>query len=389
MPPVVIALVVLVAALFVGVLALIGVRAARLTRELEEAEHKLESLSEQNRIVAGQLVAEQAARVQVTGWLESSEQDVKHYKVELDRRPILTRKAYKILTLGVKATGKTSLTLKWSNPLIDLGKLEGTKIERYERTVSLVTQKDVATQHIFEVHDWGGEHIVDAQQELIVEEINGLLLVVDLGGKDAKQADPNRVQEQLQEFQAQALKYFFGPKTVASCKTVVLFINKSDLLSGTPAQVEEQAEKYYAPLIENLRKFSTQIDVRVFVGSANYGHSTHLLFSHFVQRILPKNAYDSQLVQRANDEFSSSPRIPVGATTPLAALPAATRAEFPSAPTVDPGTSGVAPATQPIAPAMFTAADGGPAPVHATTNLKKTMPLLERPPGLPPLPRKV
>jgi hypothetical protein len=322
MSPVVIALIVLVAACFVGVLALIGVRAARLTRELEDAEQKIEVLSGENHLVAGRLVTEQAARSQLASWLESSEQDAQWHRAELNRRPLLTRKAYKILTLGVKATGKTSLTLKWSNPLIDLGKLEGTKIERYERTVSLVTQTDVAIQHIFEVHDWGGEHIVDAQQELIVEEINGLLLVVDLGGKDAKEVEPSRIQEQLQEFQAQALKYFFGPKTLASCKTVVLFINKSDLLSGTPAEVEAQAEQLYAPLIENLRRFSTQIDVRVFVGSANYGHSTHLLFSHFVQRILPRNAYDSQLVQRACEE-PSGPRALEGGTAPLPALPAA------------------------------------------------------------------
>jgi hypothetical protein len=67
---------------------------------------------------------------------------------------------------------------------------------------------------------------------------------------------------------------------VASCKSVVLFINKSDLLPGTPAQVEEQAKKLYAQLITYIKKYSTQTDVRVFVGSASYGHSTHLLYSH-------------------------------------------------------------------------------------------------------------
>src|SRR4029077_9577253 len=96
----------------------------------------------------------------------------------------------------------------------------------------------------------------------------------------------------------------------ASCKTVVLFINKSDLLSGTPAQVEEQARRLYAPLIENLNRYSTQIDVRVFVGSASYGHSTHLLFSHFVERILPKNAYDNQLLQRLKADLPAAPASP-------------------------------------------------------------------------------
>ena len=113
-----------------------------------------------------------------------------------------------------------------------------------------------------------------------------------------------RVHEQHQEFLPQVLKFILGPKTVASCKTVALFINKSDLLSGTPAQVEQQAKALYAPLIENLSKYATQVDVSVFVGSSSYGHSTHLLFSHFVERILPKNAYDNQLLQRMKSDFA-------------------------------------------------------------------------------------
>jgi hypothetical protein len=239
------------------------------------------------------------------GWLDHQEREITWLRAELEKRPKVTRKTYKILTLGVKWTGKTSLTLKWANPLIDLGAVEGTKIERYERTVSQVVQKDITTEHVFEIGDWGGEHIVDAQQELIVDEIHGLLIVVDLGGKDAKRVDTTRIQDQLREFQAQALKYFFGPKTVASCKAVVLFINKSDLVPGTPMEAEEQARQYYSPLINDLMKYSNQVDVRVLVGSANYGHSTHMLFSHFVEKILPKNAYDTQLLQRMKSDATT------------------------------------------------------------------------------------
>jgi hypothetical protein len=211
---------------------------------------------------------------------------------------------YRILTLGMKATGKSSLTLKWANPLVDLGTIEGTKIERYERTVSNVRTKDnTLVEHVFEVHDWGGEHIVDAQQELIVEQIHGLLMVVDLGGKDARQVDTKRISEQLEEFNPKALKYFFSPKTVASCKSVVLFINKSDLVTGSPSQAEAQAKALYAPLIDSLKQYATQIDVKVLVGSASYGHATHLLFSYFVEQILPKSAYDNQLCQRMKAEF--------------------------------------------------------------------------------------
>src|SRR5262249_12717009 len=153
--------------------------------------------------LTGEIATLQEDNKKKLGWLEHTEQLVKQLEEDLERRPRITRKTYRILTLGVKATGKTSLTLKWANPLTDLGTLEGTKIERYERTVRHVPQKDMVVEHVFEVHDWGGEHIVDALQELIVEEIHGLLIVVDLGGQEATKPDSNRIQEQLQEFQAQ------------------------------------------------------------------------------------------------------------------------------------------------------------------------------------------
>jgi GTPase SAR1 family protein len=262
-----------------------------------------------------QLEQAQAGDKQKEGWLDHQQQEIDWLRAELEKRPTVTRKTYKILTLGMKATGKTSLTLKWANPLIDLGAVQGTKIERYERTVSQVALKDVTTEHVFEIGDWGGEHIVDAQQELIVDEIHGLLIVVDLGGKDAKVVQPERIQEQLREFQPQSLKYFFGPKTVASCKTVVLFINKADLVPGTPADAEAQAKKLYARLIDDLMAHHAQVDIRVLVGSASYGHSTHHLFSHFVEKILPKNAYDNQLLQRMKSDLAGA------VARPLARIP--------------------------------------------------------------------
>jgi GTPase SAR1 family protein len=229
--------------------------------------------------------------------LDNLEKENEWFRQELEKRPKATRKTYKILTLGISGTGKTALTLKWANPLTDLGALAGTKIDRYERTVSHITGNEVTTEHVFEIGDWGGEYIVDAHQELVMDEIHGLLLVVDLAGKDAKTIDPERIQRQLREFQPEVLKFFFGPKTVASCKTVVLFINKSDLLPGTPAEVERQAHEYYRRLVEDLQQYKKQLDVYVLVGSATYGHSTHHLFSHFVERILPKTAYDAQLLK--------------------------------------------------------------------------------------------
>jgi len=293
---------------FAGSTAIFALRTVQLVRQLRAAEEQAQILRGNSSALVKQL--EQATTEDKTksDWLDSMEQEINHLRRELEKRPKLTRKTYKILTLGIKWTGKTSLTLKWANPLVDLGSIQGTKIERYERTVSHVVQRDITTEHVFEVGDWGGEHIVDALQELIMDEIHGLLIVVDLGGKDAKQVEMPRIQEQLREFQAQALKFFFAPKTVASCKAVVLFINKSDLIPGTPADVEEKARSLYAPLISDLMKYSDKVDIRVLVGSASYGHGTHVLFSHYVEKILPKNAYDTQLHQRMKADAASTTR---------------------------------------------------------------------------------
>jgi hypothetical protein len=273
---------------------------------LRQAQVQAESARAQNAQLTQMVEEARAEDRKKVDWLDHQQQEIDWLRAELEKRPKITQKRYKILTVGVKWTGKTSLTLKWANPLVDLGAIQGTKIERYERTVSHITTKEVTTEHVFEVGDWGGEHIVDAQQELIMDEIHGLLLVVDLAGKEGQRVDPSRVQDQLREFQPQSLKYFFGPKTLASCKTVVLFINKSDVLSGTPGDVEREARSYYKPLIDALELYKSQIDIRVLVGSATYGHSTHFLFSHFVERILPKNAYDMQLLQRMKADLPHS-----------------------------------------------------------------------------------
>ncbi len=307
-----------------GVLLAAMVRSQRLSQNLVARDHQLEKLQAEQKALSRNLLVAVDEDQKKVGWLDHLEQKVGWLEAELAKRPRITRKTYKILTLGLKATGKTSLTLKWSNPLVDLGVLEGTKIERYERTVSHVLDDDTMTHHVFEVGDWGGEHIVDALHELIVDEIHGLLIVTDLAGKDGKRVDPARVEEQLREFQPQTLKYFFGRKTLASCKAVVLFINKSDILPGTPAEVEEAAKKLYAPLIQHLYRYSAQLDIRVFVGSASYGHSTHLLFSHFVEKILPKSAYDSELLQRLKTD-GASPSSTEEKTAPLPASRGKTR----------------------------------------------------------------
>ncbi|HSN98410.1 MAG TPA: hypothetical protein VLS89_08930, partial [Candidatus Nanopelagicales bacterium] len=279
-----------------------AVRSSRLEDEITALKLELQKRGAERDHLSRTCAELETALQQKEQHLAHMDADVTWHRDQLAKRPPRTRRTYRILTVGLKYTGKTSLTLKWANPLVDLGALKGTKIERYERTVSASTSSDAIVEHVFEIHDWGGEHIVDAQQELILEEIHGVLLVVDLAGKDGAAPDPARIDEQLRAFQPECLRFFFGPKTLATCKTAVLFINKSDVLSGTPAEVERAAMACYQPLIDALSSYRSQMDLRVLVGSASYGHSTHHLFSHFVERILPKSAYDPQLLQRMKSE---------------------------------------------------------------------------------------
>jgi GTPase SAR1 family protein len=294
---VILGIVVVVVTAMVGALVVLGMKASKLATTLEQSEVKIRQLEESNEGLSKRL--------------EEARAEAAHYREKLEERPANTRKTYRIVALGIQGTGKTSLTLKWANPLADLKNIDGTKSEQYERNVSRVNTGKEVTEHVFEVVDWGGEHMVEAVQEMSAADVHGLLFVVDLGGKDAKAVEPERVQAHIREFQPESLRYYFGPKLLGSCKTVVLFINKSDLIPGTPAQIEEEARRLFQPLITALAKQANPIELKVFVGSANSGHSTHVLFAHFVEKILPKEAYDQQLLQRFTSSQETSRSIPL------------------------------------------------------------------------------
>jgi len=77
----------------------------------------------------------------------------------------------------------------------------------------------------------------------------------------------------------------------------------------------------YAKLISDLSRYKDSVDIHVLVGSASSGHSTHLLFSHFVEQILPRNAYDSQLLRGIKPDQPAEPAPP-----PIAPLRAKVKA---------------------------------------------------------------
>ncbi|MEZ4311138.1 MAG: hypothetical protein R3F14_24110 [Polyangiaceae bacterium] len=201
-----------------------------LQRALEEEQARAQATFDEAQQSAQSLLTERREKEE---FLDHQDKEIEWLRAELEKRPKVSRKTYKILTLGVSGTGKTALTLKWANPHGPSAP-SSTKIERYERTVSHVAGKDNMIEHVFEIGDWGGEHIVDAQQELTADEIHGLSWWSISPPATESPSTPRACRCSLREFQPESLKFFFGPKTIASCKSVVLFITKSDVLPGTP-----------------------------------------------------------------------------------------------------------------------------------------------------------
>jgi hypothetical protein len=224
---------------------------------------------------------------------------------ELARRPVFTRKVYNIATVGANGCGKTRLTFKcWANP-VDKGEVPGTKFQRFERTVSQPLQGQSMVAHVFEILDWGGENLMDAQAALVKQDtINAMLMVVDVGVPE----DPNdprskqvfseaRVRAQLDQFNPHVLQFFFSPAVIKHCQTYVLFINKVDILPFYLNQIEEKALALFEPLIRNMQALGERygVSVKVLVGSADNGQNTIKLFGHLIERILNPDDFDEQL----------------------------------------------------------------------------------------------
>lgn len=312
----------------VGAAALLFQRWSQARKALVAAQGNLSSCQQQSALIKRDFDRTQAVarklegeRDQMMGQVETAEskvasleaqrdaqlRELERMRTDIAERPKLKTQVYKIVVIGMRSTGKTSLILKWANPIWEVRKPPGaTLFNKFSRTVSSVLsgKSNVVVDHVFEIFDFGGERIVEAQETLVVDDIHGLLFVVDLGQEGAEQVDDARIQSQIQAFSLQALQFFFrAPRIVKSCQTVVLFINKSDLLSGTPSEVEKMARARYAPLIQAIESFAEQVQIEVMVGSSYSGHNTHRLMPHFIQKLLPEDAYDEQLLQRAQGQL--------------------------------------------------------------------------------------
>jgi len=190
--------------MLLGLLCVVGLRALALGRNLEALDATQAAVEDDLEATRAKLATTEQESKKLARWLEAAEQENAWLLEELKKRPTVTRKVHKIFAFGVKGTGKTSLTLKWANPLVHLGSIEPTRKARYERVVSRARVLDGIAEHVFEIHDFGGEQMVDALAALVGEEVHGLLFVVDVNSSGRQGVDLERVRQQLAAFQPPA-----------------------------------------------------------------------------------------------------------------------------------------------------------------------------------------
>lgn len=264
-------------------------------------------------------------RRRLSGQTQGLQEEYGRVRGQLAGRPQMERRVYNIVTVGTTACGKTALTFRWAKPTFKLEELVATRFQRFERTVShqWIPEQGKLVDHVFQILDWGGEHITQAQADLILlESIHAMLLVVDLGEYDPatrqQVVSAQRIRAQIQMFNPHVLRLFFeSAEIISHCRTYVVFINKADLLAGTWAEIEQKAKEHFRPLLDAVMKYDGKngISVRVIVGSAQIGHNTPELYGHLIERIVPKDAYDEQLRASLEGESLRQADFPTLVTT--------------------------------------------------------------------------
>jgi len=219
-------------------------------------------------------------------------------------RPAVEMKKVKILTLGLSASGKTSLTLKWARP-IHQEEIQPTAFcDVYNAPCALreIPEERKIIIKWFEIWDFAGESFEEAADRLLRENFEALIFVVDLVGSkdndDVKQisavrnsedlikTDIRRIKEQMEHFTPALLRIYLKPINVRRrLRSVVLFINKTDKFSSAPQRdVQAFAEMAYRRLIDSFKQMYE--NVHVVFGSAATGMGTHEVFAHLRNDLL-------------------------------------------------------------------------------------------------------
>ena len=289
-------------------------------QDFDSAKATLQSIEDELAKLNGQFLGkteECASLMQEKAKLVKTVQELEKHK---EFNPAFRKQIYNVGIIGIAASGKTALLMRLIDPLVmDIKNFGQTGVdETHERSVTLTHNHSdfVRIEHLIRFHEWGGEHLPEAQRDMLkmsqrdvatekdgvtdLAGIQGIIFAVDLGDfiKDEKgrpvgpqRFNPQRISTQVEEyFSSLKMPFLLNDTVLSRCHVVILFINKIDLMVGQFEENCKIAEKQYEKLILGLRNQCGRTPVEVVVGSAETDIGLTKLYATLVQKIMPESA---------------------------------------------------------------------------------------------------
>lgn len=188
-----------------------------------------------------------------------------------------------IIIVGIGGSGKTTLI----NRIFGENKANP-KVATADYKLFTINESIQGIKYNYYIADCSGQNIGTMTSGLMQEQkrlnspmtygaINSIIIVVDIAAapavltaidpKEVKLNFNTRVQEHLTEWSNTALDAIFGLTGFNGLKYVCLFINKIDLLEGSPNDIENMVRNAYRPLIDRIATISRGVRFSCLIGS--------------------------------------------------------------------------------------------------------------------------